>query len=160
MRLDDLDLTDYRGARDPALRGRLALAIHTATGAAASAVIAFEHEPGQHHGRHTDSAEEVVLVLEGEAEVTLGDERLRLGPGGMAVVPPLVPHDVANVGDGRLRAVGFFAAAAVVSRFDEALLPYGTADLVIGAPDAGGPAMTGAQEQAGRLSAFATVAML
>ena len=44
--------------------------MHTGVGAASTAVIYFEHEPGEHHGRHTDSAEEVVLVLEGEAEVS------------------------------------------------------------------------------------------
>jgi len=134
VRLDELALTAYRGHADPTLRGRISLAMHTGTGTADSALILFEHEPGQHHGRHTDSAEELVLVLEGDAEVTLDDRRIRVGAGEVALVPALVPHDVRNVGRGRLRVVGYFASAAVVSRFDEPLEPFGTADLVIGAP--------------------------
>jgi hypothetical protein len=30
--------------------------VHTGTGAGSSAMIYFEHGPGEHHGRHTDSA--------------------------------------------------------------------------------------------------------
>jgi hypothetical protein len=47
----------------------------------------------------------------------------------------MVPHDIANVGPGRLRVVGFFSSAAVVSRFDEELAPFGTRVLTLGAPD-------------------------
>jgi quercetin dioxygenase-like cupin family protein len=86
--------------------------MHTGNGAASSAVIYFEHEPGEHHGRHTDSAEEVVLVLDGEAQVIAGDEGMRLGAGALALVPAMVPHDISNVGPGRLRVVGFFSSAA------------------------------------------------
>jgi quercetin dioxygenase-like cupin family protein len=133
--VSDLELTEYWSEADPTLRGRLDLAMHMGNGAASSAVIYFEHEPGQHHGRHTDSAEEVVLVLEGEAEVHAGDERLRLTAGAMALVPAMVPHDIHNVGPGRLRVVGFFSSSAVVSEFDETLAPFGRRVLVLGAPD-------------------------
>jgi quercetin dioxygenase-like cupin family protein len=119
--VSELQLTEYWCETDPTLRGRLDLPMHTGNGAASSAVIYFEHQPGEHHGRHTDSAEEVVLVLDGEAEVTAGDERLRLSEGTLALVPAMVPHDIANVGRGKLRMVGFFSSAAVVSQFDELL---------------------------------------
>lgn len=109
--------------------------MQTGNGAASSAVIYFEHQPGEHHGRHTDSAEEVVLVLDGEAEVTAGDERLRLSEGTLALVPAMVPHDIANVGRGELRMVGFFSSAAVVSQFDEMLAPFRTRVLTLGAPE-------------------------
>lgn len=79
--VSELQLTEYWCETDPTLRGRLDLPMHTGNGAASSAVIYFEHQPGEHHGRHTDSAEEVVLVLDGEAEVTAGDQRLRLSEG-------------------------------------------------------------------------------
>ncbi len=131
----DLELTAYWSEADPTLRGRLDLPMHTGNGAASSAVIYFEHEPGEHHGRHTDSAEEVVLVLDGEAEVHAGGERVRLTAGAIALVPAMVPHDIYNVGRGRLRVVGFFSSSAVVSRFDETLAPFGRRVLVLGAPE-------------------------
>jgi quercetin dioxygenase-like cupin family protein len=134
-RVSELELTEYWCDADPKLRGRLDLPMHTGNGAASSAVIYFEHEPGDHHGRHTDSAEEVVLVLEGEAQVTAGDEDMRLSAGAFALVPAMVQHDISNVGQGRLRVVGFFSSAAVVSRFDEELAPFGTRVLTLGAPD-------------------------
>jgi quercetin dioxygenase-like cupin family protein len=139
-RLDDLEPAEYWGEADPTLRGRLDVTMHSGTGTASSAVIYFEHEPGQHHGRHTDSAEEVVLVLEGEAEAVVGDERARLPAGGVALIPAMVPHDIANVGPGLLRVVGFFSSAAIVSRFDETLLPFGTRVLTLGLPDQEGTA--------------------
>jgi quercetin dioxygenase-like cupin family protein len=135
VHLGELELQEYWCEADPALRGRLALPMHTATGAASCAVICFEHEPGEHHGRHTDSAEEVVLVLEGEAEVTAGDESLRLTAGATALVPATVPHDILNVGQGKLRVVGFFSSTAVISHFDETLAPFGSSMLTLGAPD-------------------------
>jgi quercetin dioxygenase-like cupin family protein len=134
-RVSELEPTEYWCEADPTLRGRLELPIHTGTGSVSSAVIYFEHEPGQHHGRHTDSAEEVVLVLDGEAEVVAGEERMRLEAGELALVPALVPHDISNVGSGRLRVVGFFSSAAVVSHFDEELAPFATRVLTLGAPD-------------------------
>ncbi len=134
-RVSELELTEYWCEADPKLRGRLALPMHTGNGAASSAVIYFEHEPGEHHGRHTDSAEEVVIVVEGEAEVTAGDEEMRLTAGTIALVPATVPHDIRNVGQGRLRVVGFFSSAAVVSHFDEMLAPFGQSMLTLGAPD-------------------------
>ena len=133
--LSDLELTKYWCEADPTLRGRLGLPMHTGNGAASTAVIYFEHEPGEHHGRHTDSAEEVVLVLDGEAEVAAADERLRLRAGGVGLVPATVPHDIRNVGEGLLRVVGFFSSAAVVSHFDETLAPFGRSMLTLGAPD-------------------------
>jgi quercetin dioxygenase-like cupin family protein len=131
----ELEPTEYWCEADATLRGKLDITMHTGNGAASSAVIYFEHEPGEHHGRHTDSAEEVVLVLDGEAEVSAGDERMRLSEGALALVPALVPHDVFNVGQGKLRVVGFFSSAAVVSQFDEVLVPFGTRVLTLGAPE-------------------------
>jgi quercetin dioxygenase-like cupin family protein len=134
-RLDQLELTEYWCEADPTLRGRLSVPLATGNGAASSALIYFEHEPGEHHGRHTDSAEEIVVVLEGEAEVSVGDERARVSAGTVALIPALVPHDIRNVGEGTLRVVGFFSSAAVVSPFDELLAPFGRRVLVLGAPD-------------------------
>jgi Cupin domain len=95
-RVSELELTEYWCEADPRLRGGLELPMHTGNGAASSAVIYFEHEPGQHPGRHTDSAEEVVLVHDGEAQVIASDVRMRLGAGALALVPGMVPHDISS----------------------------------------------------------------
>jgi len=108
--------------------------LHSAAGTAASAVVAFELTPGAELATHTDSAEEILLVLEGEAEATVGDETGPLRAGDLAVVPALAPHSVRNVGDGTLRVVGFFASATVVSTFAEAAEPGAPQVFVAGAP--------------------------
>jgi quercetin dioxygenase-like cupin family protein len=84
-------------------------------------------------GRHTDSAEEVLVVLAGEVDVIVGDERRRLAAGAMAVVPAEAPHDVVGVGDRAARVTGIFPSSKVVSVFDDAWLPYGTR--VLGTPE-------------------------
>lgn len=76
-------------------------------------------------GTHTDSAEEILLVLAGTVEVRLGEERGTLGQGAAALIPALVPHSVHNSRTETARCVGFFAAAAVVSTFDQPLMPFG-----------------------------------
>ena len=101
-------------------------------GAASTAVVYFELEPGEHTGMHTDSAEEIVLILSGRAEATVGDERGELSAGGLGLVPALVPHDVRNVGEETVRVVGFFSSGVVVSVFDDPLMPAGKH--VVGTP--------------------------
>jgi quercetin dioxygenase-like cupin family protein len=81
---------------------------------------------------HTDSAEEVVLILSGTAEAIVGDERGELTAGGLGLVPALVPHDVRNIGEETVRVVGFFSSGIVVSVFDDPLMPAGTR--VVGTP--------------------------
>jgi quercetin dioxygenase-like cupin family protein len=135
VQLGEPEPTEYWCEADPTLRGRISLPMHTGTGTASTAVIYFEHAPGEHHGTHTDSAEEIVLILEGEAEVTAADERTHLPAGGVALVPASVPHDIRNVGETTLRVVGFFSSSAVVSHFDETLAPFGTSMLTLGAPE-------------------------
>ena len=41
---------------------------------------------------HSHPHEQVAHVLEGEFELTIGDETERLGPGTVAFIPPNVPH--------------------------------------------------------------------
>jgi quercetin dioxygenase-like cupin family protein len=133
--LHELDLIQGWSRADPRLRGRFTFPLHAGVGAASTAVVLFEVEPGDHCGRHTHSAEEVLLILDGEVEVEVGDERARLGAGGLALIPAFAPHDVHNVGDRPYRALGFFSASAVVTSFDAVLEPLGTDVIVMGAPE-------------------------
>lgn len=99
--------------------------LFAAHGTRATAVVYFELEPGRYVPMHTDSAEEVLLILQGTVEATVGEEAGHLSRGGMVVIPPMVHHQVHNVGNETARVVGFFTAATVVSTFDQPLAPSG-----------------------------------
>src|SRR3712207_173720 len=132
LHLAERDLVDISSETDETRRIRVDFPISSVDGAASTAVVYFELEPGDHTGMHTDSAEEIVLVLSGKAEAIVGDERGELTAGGLGLVPALVPHDVRNIGDETVRVVGFFSSGIVVSVFDDPLMPAGKR--VVGTP--------------------------
>jgi quercetin dioxygenase-like cupin family protein len=117
---------------DPTMRVKVNFPLFLGTGTKNTAVVYFELEPGHRLGRHTDSAEEILLVLDGMAEVSLGDEQGQISAGEMAVVPAMVPHGLRNVGDETARFVGFFSSNVVVSTFDQPMMPFG--QRVVGTP--------------------------
>ena len=90
-----------------------------------TAVVYIVIEPGHMLATHTDSAEEILLFLAGEAEVTVGDEQGAVSAGDMALVPSMAPHSIRNTGDETLRAVGFFASNTVMSTFEQPMIPIG-----------------------------------
>ena len=132
IQLAERDLVDISSETDETRRIRVDFPISSIAGAASTSVVYFELEPGEHTGMHTDSAEEIILILSGRAEATVGDERGELGAGGLGLVPALVPHDVRNVGEETVRVVGFFSSGIVVSVFDDPLMPAGKR--VVGTP--------------------------
>jgi quercetin dioxygenase-like cupin family protein len=60
-------------------------------------------EPGQEHAphRHCDR-DKLYVVLEGEGNVTIGDERDRIRAGDVALAPADVEHSLENPGPERL----------------------------------------------------------
>ena len=115
-------------------RLRVTFPINKWAGSRDTAVVYFEVEPGNRLAPHTDSAEEILYLISGQAEAQVGDERGRLSAGDLAVIPAMVPHGLVNTGDETLKVVGFFSAAEVVSSFDEPIQPIGAAVLTQGAP--------------------------
>lgn len=134
LQTSDLDLFEATSETDETRRLRFDFPISHLAGAASTAVVYFEVEPGEHIGMHTDSAEETVLILSGRAEAIVGDERGELAAGGLGLIPALVPHDVRNIGDETLRVVGFFCKSEIVSTFQETLQPLGVSTVEMGAP--------------------------
>lgn len=126
--LDDFELMPVR----PGLR--VSFPFHSATGTASTATVLFELDPGAELPVHTDSAEELLLVVQGTAEARVGDETGRLGTHEVALVPPMAPHGLRNMGDDVLRVFGTFSASTVVSRFEEGLEADEPQLFVIGAP--------------------------
>jgi mannose-6-phosphate isomerase-like protein (cupin superfamily) len=134
--INDPDSVEFFAQADSTIRPRLGLAISTANGAVTTIVAALDLAPGKRSGRHTHSVEEVVLVLEGTAAMTVNDEQVRLSPGEMVLVPALAHHELANAGSDELRTVAFFPNAALVSVFDDVLSPVESRVLVTPPPEA------------------------
>lgn len=128
----DRELLAVSSETDETRRLRFDFPISLTAGAAATAVVYFELEPGAHTGLHTDSAEEVLYIVSGAVEAVVGNERGELSAGALAVLPALVPHDVRNIGEETVRVVGFFASNTVVSVFDDPMMPVGRR--VVGTP--------------------------
>ena len=137
VQTQDRELAEISSATDETRNLRVDFPISGIDGAASTSVVYFELEPGQHTGMHTDSAEEVVLILSGTVEAIVGDERGELSAGGLGLIPALVPHDVRNIGDETVRVAGFFSSGVVVSVFEDAMMPGGRH--VVGTPQAQEP---------------------
>ena len=123
--LRTLEMLDAWYENDQAMRISVNFPFYAGTGKESSSVVYFEIEPGHHLGTHTDSAEEILLILSGPVEARLGDETGQLSTGQAALIPQMVPHGVRNIGEETARCVGFFAAATVVSTFDQPMMPFG-----------------------------------
>ncbi|MCB9300400.1 MAG: cupin domain-containing protein [Lewinellaceae bacterium] len=127
VNLNQLELNEFTAKNDPSQHCRATFPLLGAHGAKQSATVYIELEPGKNLGRHTDSAEELLLVLEGEVEVQVGTEQGRLSKGEIALVPKMVSHDLRNIGDKTAKILGFFGGANnIVATFDEVWLPTNT----------------------------------
>ena len=124
--LNKLDMLEITYENDPAMHIRANFPFYAGTGNESSSVVYFEIEPGHYLGTHTDSAEEIVLLLSGTVEASLGDETGRLSAGQAVLIPVMVPHGIRNIGDETARCVGFFSAATISSTFDQTLQPFGS----------------------------------
>ena len=128
-----IDLDDFELApTGPGLR--VSFPLHSATGTASTATVLFELDPGAELGVHTDSAEELLVIVQGTAEARVGDEVGRLEQHQVALVPPMAPHGLRNIGDDVLRVFGTFSASTVVSTFEEPFEEGGPQVFVIGSP--------------------------
>jgi quercetin dioxygenase-like cupin family protein len=131
-KIDELELMEVWYEDDPTMRVKVNFPFFLGTGTRSTAVVYFEIEPGHRLATHTDSAEEILLVLEGTATVSLGDEQGQLSAGEMALVPAMEPHGLSNAGEDTVRVAGFFSSNVVVSTFDRPMMPFG--QRVVGTP--------------------------
>ena len=126
--LDDFELVPS----GPGLR--VSFPFHSASGTTSTASVLFELDPGAELPVHTDSAEELLVVVQGTAEARVADEIGLLRTHEVALVPPMAPHGLRNVGEDVLRVFGTFSSATVVSTFERPFEPGGPQVFVIGAP--------------------------
>ncbi len=67
-------------------------------------------EAGQEHASHSHPGQDkLYVVLEGEAEVQVGEKRERVSGGAAAFAASGVPHAIRNVGTGRLVVMAVLA---------------------------------------------------
>ncbi len=124
VNLNTLELTEFTGKHNPTQHCRATFPLFGANGTQSIATVYFELDPGNVLGRHTDSAEEILLVLDGTVEAEIGDEKGSLSKGEIALVPKMVPHNLKNTGTGKARVLGMFGGANhIVATFDETWLP-------------------------------------
>jgi quercetin dioxygenase-like cupin family protein len=121
----ELDLADAWLDGDESARWRSGAAHGPGTGAAASGSSILEVDPGRRLPRHTDSAEELIVLLGGRAEVTVGDEFATVAAPAVALVPKDVPHEVRNAGDEVLRFAAMYAEPEVVTTYEHEVQPDG-----------------------------------
>lgn len=129
VNLKELTMLEGWYEKDPSTRARTAFPLYAATGTRSSAAVYFELEPGMALGTHTDSAEEILFVVSGSVELTLGEEQATVGEGHLALIPAMVPHNVRNVGTDTAKLLGFFASSLVQSTFDQPLMPVGQQEM-------------------------------
>jgi quercetin dioxygenase-like cupin family protein len=125
VNVDKLDKMAMHGAEDdPDRKVTGNFALYSAAGTKSGAAVYFELEPGKELGAHTDSAEEIVYVIDGTIEATLGNnEKDSLSSGDFGVVPVMERHNFRNAGTKIAKVVGFFSSPNVVSTFEKVFMP-------------------------------------
>jgi len=124
-RIDELELSNGWSELEPDVAFQFGLAVSKANGSASSQVVCVALEPGKSGGRHAHSAEEIMIVLEGTAQLIAGNDWERLGKGDMAVIPAAIAHEPINVGAERLRFLTIFPSAVVLYTWDVPVEPGG-----------------------------------
>ena len=82
-------------------------------GSGAVTVGELEVVPGAGLARHRHKVEEAIMVVEGRARFTLGDEASEVGPGTMLLAPAGRPHSLECIGSETLRIYFVFPAVNV-----------------------------------------------
>jgi quercetin dioxygenase-like cupin family protein len=122
--LNNLELTEFAAKENPSQRTKATFPMFAPHGTESSATVYFELEPGTELGRHTDSAEELLLIMEGSVEAEVGEEKGIASKGDLLLVPKMVPHNFRNTGKNKAKVLGFFGGAKnIVATFDNSWLP-------------------------------------
>jgi quercetin dioxygenase-like cupin family protein len=112
----------------------VAFPVSSATGNAATATVYMEFEPGAELPEHRDSAEELLVVLEGTVEAHVDGATVTMHEGELAVIPAMAPHGARNASDRHARVLGFFGGSTNVATFTDAQGPQAWRVFVVGAP--------------------------
>lgn len=94
--------------------------MHVSAMAGAGELCVFEQfcEPGRGAPTHLHNVEEVLTVLDGEAEIWVEDERGTLAAGQSVVVPAGLRHGFRNVGGATMHVRAILAAPVFEASFE------------------------------------------
>ena len=124
VNVNEIELNEFVGMIDSKQHCKATFPLIGAHGSKRIATVYFELAPGDNLGRHNDSAEELLIVLDGKVSVQVGTERREAAQGALVLVPETVPHDVKNIGTTTAKVLGVFGGANnIVATFDQAMLP-------------------------------------
>ena len=70
---------------------------------------------------HNQEQEEIYLILEGEGEMCLGDERMAVRPGQAVYIPPRIYHQLTNTGAMTMRMLYCYGPAGDVAHWRQEL---------------------------------------
>lgn len=122
--LNKLELNEFIAKANPGQRCKATFPMFGALGTKESAMVYVELDPGEELGTHTDSAEEILLVLDGKIEATVDKESAEASVGGLVLVPKMVPHNFRNIGNTTAKVLGFFGGANnIVATFENVWSP-------------------------------------
>lgn len=127
VNINNIELTEFTGKDDPGQHCYSTFPMLGAHGTKETATVYFELDPGDELGRHTDSAEELLIILEGDLEAEVGGETATVSKGDIALVPKMVPHNMVNNGSSKAKVLGVFGGANnIVATFEKTWLPVDT----------------------------------
>jgi len=122
--LNKLNLTEFVAKNNPGQRCKATFPMLSANGTQNSATVYIELDPGEELGTHTDSAEEILLILEGKVDATVGNESGQASKGNLVLVPKMIPHNFKNIGNEKAKVIGFFGGANnIVATFENVWSP-------------------------------------
>ncbi len=121
--LNALDLVEFTGKNDLLQHCRATFPLIGAHGSKQLASVYFEIAPGDNLGRHTDSAEELIIVLQGTLDAEINGEIQNVSAGSITLIPEMVPHNFRNTGTETARILGVFGRNNIIATFEQEWLP-------------------------------------
>ncbi len=76
-------------------------------------LIVEEIAPGDRIPLHTHPINELIVILEGNPEVTLGDDTQAVGPGTVVFIPARTPHGTQNTSTSPVRLHAMFPSERI-----------------------------------------------
>jgi quercetin dioxygenase-like cupin family protein len=125
IRLDQLELLELWQEQDSLQQWKAQFPLMGIPDTDSLGAVYFELPPDEGLPVHTDSRDEIVVLLSGAGEASVGDETGEIAAPAMVFIPEMVPHGFRNTGEDTIRALGIFAGAAVVSSFEHDVMPLG-----------------------------------
>ena len=118
IRDSERDVEEWR----PGVRTRM----YVSAAVGSNQLVVFEQwcDPGHGAPLHLHSVEEVLRVLSGEAQITVGDDEATVVSGESVIIPAGIAHGFLNTGPDRLHTQAILAAPV----FDVQYLETGVTD--------------------------------